>query len=164
MPWFPSTCPRINAFKNLRHLLLKSKSMHFMFWHGHIDWGGGETGGVGWNGGVVVGGGMLTSPSFFLSLSSNLRASLFCALSRCQCLVTLPSLMAFLCSIYAPPTPTHPTSPLISLLHPLHLPTLPPPPLFSLEPSLRCALFSPTNQYSVLPPVHTPRHSHLARW
>lgn len=25
--------------KILRHLLLKSKSMHFMFWHGHIDWG-----------------------------------------------------------------------------------------------------------------------------
>lgn len=39
MPWFPSTRSWINAFKNLRHLLLKSKSMHFMFWHAHIDWG-----------------------------------------------------------------------------------------------------------------------------
>lgn len=87
MPWFPSTRPRINAFKNLRHLLLKSKSMHFMFWHGHIDWGGGVVGRWGCKGGVVVlvcvcgGGGGGVDLSLILSLSPPIFALLSFALS-----------------------------------------------------------------------------------
>ena len=136
--------------------------MHFMFWHGHIDWGGGETGGggggVGWKGGVVVGvgwGGVDLS-LVLLCLSSNLRASLFCALSRsCQCLVTLPSLMAFLCSIYAPPpndappppppcSSLPPAQPSLSCIPSTSLPFLPtpPPPLFFYVEPPSCAVHS----------------------
>lgn len=116
--------------------------MHFMLWHGHIDWGDGEMGGFGV---VVAGRGGVFDLCVVLSLSSNLCASLFWALSHCQCLVTLPSLMAFLCSIYAPLAEwgwggwgAQP-----SLSHPIHLPTLPPFFLLSGAPLALYTFFSP---------------------
>lgn len=94
-----------------------------------------------WWGGYGVDLFLILSPSPIFAL-----LSFFYALSCCQCLVTLPSLMAFLCSIFA--------------LHPPPMPFL--LALVSQEPHLRYALFflsPPINQYSTLPPC--PQHTSL---
>lgn len=93
---------RINAFKNLRHLLLKSKSMHFMFWHGSIDLVGGR--------GNRVGAGLVWQWSpvqYRTSPLASFLASVFifpCTFfTHTPCLVTLPSLMAFSCWLFCCP-------------------------------------------------------------
>ncbi len=95
----------INAFKNLRHLLLKSKSMHFMFWHGSIDPAGGRgKSGGGWASMAALSFLCLSVSVLFLSGFSVCLSFTFLPPSSsspsCPCLVTLPSLMAFSCWLF----------------------------------------------------------------
>lgn len=95
--------------------------------------------------------------SFLSPFTCSLYAGLFCTLGRCQCLVTLPSLMAFLCCTPTLSTPPHSTSLLNHLW--LSSPSFPcPSSLFSLESPL-CTmhffLFPLINtQYSLLSTPH----------
>lgn len=88
----------INAFKNLRHLLLKSKSMHFMFWHGSIDPAGGRgKRGGGWVRMTVLSFLCLSVSVLFVSGFSVCLSFTFSPPPTSPCLVMLPSLMAFSC-------------------------------------------------------------------